>query len=292
VNLAGVYENPVVIMQPATHNDSDPVTIRLKGITTNSFQFQLDEWDYLDGSHGTETVHYLVVEKGVHMLPGGHLLEAGSVSLYTFETNWWTKGFAAPFASEPVLVSQIQTVADSAAVVTRQRDVSASGADFSMWEQEANIHPYHTTETLGYVALAAGSGSSGSLLYDAGTTSESVTSGVYGIEFTAPFYASPRAVAGIHTFNESDAAGLRIVSSDADGIELFIEEEESSDGETLHAAEAVSYIALWSESGRIAGPIDYDGDGLPNQEDPDPLTPDTSAPVFTISYPTNSMVIP
>ncbi|MEO1437026.1 MAG: hypothetical protein AAFV80_15910, partial [Bacteroidota bacterium] len=78
VNLTGSYANPIVVMESISNNDSEPTTVRVRNIGTNSFEFQIDNWDYLaDQSHGTETLGYLVMEAGNHILPDGTKIEAG-----------------------------------------------------------------------------------------------------------------------------------------------------------------------------------------------------------------------
>src|SRR5436305_1572337 len=44
----------VVITGPVTMNDLAPVTVRVRNVTATSFDYQLAEWDYLDGTHGKE----------------------------------------------------------------------------------------------------------------------------------------------------------------------------------------------------------------------------------------------
>ena len=53
------------------------MTVRVRNVGPTSFQFRLEEWDYQDGPHGTETVSYLVVEAGAYAVPGGGTLVAG-----------------------------------------------------------------------------------------------------------------------------------------------------------------------------------------------------------------------
>ncbi len=77
VNIDGVFNKPVVIMGPLSFNGAHPSTIRIKEVSRKSFKWQMQEWSYLDQSHTTETVSYLVVEAGAHELPGGTWIEAG-----------------------------------------------------------------------------------------------------------------------------------------------------------------------------------------------------------------------
>jgi len=36
-----------------TTNDADPMTMRVRNVTDTGFEWQIDEWDYLDGVHGS-----------------------------------------------------------------------------------------------------------------------------------------------------------------------------------------------------------------------------------------------
>jgi len=38
-------------------------------VTTTGFEWQFDEWDYQDGVHAQEQVHYVVAEEGCVPLP-------------------------------------------------------------------------------------------------------------------------------------------------------------------------------------------------------------------------------
>ncbi len=62
VNLSSSYHNPVVIANSLSIDHFDPAMVRIKNVTTESFDIRIEEWDYLDGNHGLETVAYMVVE--------------------------------------------------------------------------------------------------------------------------------------------------------------------------------------------------------------------------------------
>ena len=46
VTMQQSYTNPVVLAQILTNNDMKPAHTRLKNIQANSFQVQIEEWDY------------------------------------------------------------------------------------------------------------------------------------------------------------------------------------------------------------------------------------------------------
>ena len=63
--------NPVIKMTMNTENDTDPITLRVRNVTDTGFEWQIDEWDYLDGVHGSETVSWLAIAAGTHTLDNG-----------------------------------------------------------------------------------------------------------------------------------------------------------------------------------------------------------------------------
>ncbi len=65
VHLGKTYTQPLVIMGSISNNDADPVTVRVRNLTANSFEVRLQEWAYQDGTHGTEQVAFLVLESSI-----------------------------------------------------------------------------------------------------------------------------------------------------------------------------------------------------------------------------------
>ncbi len=82
--------------------------MRVRKVTSSSFEFQLDEWSYLDGVHGAETVSYLVVEAGEYQLSSGRRLIAGRTTGVDFD-NPRTQTFAAgAFTQTPLVLAQVR----------------------------------------------------------------------------------------------------------------------------------------------------------------------------------------
>ncbi|MEO1263781.1 MAG: Ig-like domain-containing protein [Bacteroidota bacterium] len=65
VSLDRTYSKTVVLFGAISSNDPDPVTVRVRNVTSNSFEVRLQEWDSQDGVHAVENVDYLVVEGGL-----------------------------------------------------------------------------------------------------------------------------------------------------------------------------------------------------------------------------------
>ncbi len=74
------YYNPIIIAGMTTNNEVDPITVRIRNIGENQFDIRLEEWAYLDGNHGLETVSYLIVE-GTVPLASSIICEEGTDGL-------------------------------------------------------------------------------------------------------------------------------------------------------------------------------------------------------------------
>jgi len=240
VTLENTYTNPVVVIGPPSFNGGQPTTVRVRNVTANSFEWQMDEYEYLDGYHTTETVGYLVVEAGVHTLEGGIVLQAGTQSVGDTATPLT---FPQAFAAAPVVVSQAVTVNDARAVVTRQRSLTAGGLEIFLQSQEASGKA-HGAETVAWIAVDKGSGTLAGLPFEALATNDSVKESWFGIGFSQPFAAPPVVVGAMQTCDGGDTAGLRHQNLTASGVDVKVEEETSKDSEVAHTTEVVGLICL------------------------------------------------
>jgi lysophospholipase L1-like esterase len=150
LDLKGAYKDLVVFMSITSSIDQEPAHVRLTPRDGRSFEYFIEEWDYLDGSHQRENLAYLVFEAGVHDLVGGGQLEAGTLAV---DHRWQDIVFAAGFDAAPIALSQSQTRRGGSAVVVRQRAVTGSGLQVRLQEEEAS-NGVHIAETLGYLAIA------------------------------------------------------------------------------------------------------------------------------------------
>lgn len=254
VYLINSYNNPVVIAEPLSANDIEPCTVRIKDVTSNSFKIRAEEWKYLDGNHGLETVHYIVMEAGVHTLPDGTKIEAGTV---VTDENWVSVTFTQSFSSKPVTLTQCQTRNGGDPVVTRVKDLTESGFKVRLQEEEAEGP--HTYETIGYIAIEPGTGINNNNKYEIGRTGNVVTSGWYRIYFSQSFSKAPIFIAWTETFNGGDTIGVRYKDLSSGSVKVCCEEEQSKDWETWHTREVVGYFAF-ENAGSIVGvgpDIDY-----------------------------------
>jgi hypothetical protein len=65
INFKNKYINPVVVVGGMSRNGAHQGTLRVKDLSSTGFQVQVDEWDYLDGTHPNESFSYIVIEGSI-----------------------------------------------------------------------------------------------------------------------------------------------------------------------------------------------------------------------------------
>jgi hypothetical protein len=152
------FGDAVVIAGPPSFNDEDPGVARLRYVDDQGFELRFQEWDYLGGqTHANESIPYLVLEPGRHVMSDGSIWEVGTFPLGGTQ-SWKSVQFSQSFASAPYLFLTVQTENDLKAVTVRARSVSKSGFQAALFEEEAQNNG-HQTETVGYLAVQSDSGS-------------------------------------------------------------------------------------------------------------------------------------
>lgn len=242
VTLSRSFNNPVVIAKPLSYADTEPALVRVRNVTSNSFQIRVQEWDYLDDIHGFELADYIVTEQGHFSFPDGTEIEAR-----TIETNATSSfaqiDFLESFSSTPIVLTTIMSFNDAQAVVTRVKGVTTTGFKARMQEQQANSQA-HGTETIGYIAWKPGSGVINGRAYQVGMTGAVVNHNFTFISFSG-FTTLPAFLADMQTFNGDDPCNLRWQNKSETGIEVKVAEEQSYDQETTHYnAENVGHLAI------------------------------------------------
>ena len=239
ITLSQTFTDPIVIVGPMQLGDTSPGTVRIRNVTSSSFQIQVNEWDYLDGPHGPETVSYLVLNRGINVLDNGKVIEAGSASV---TDAFSSVNLSSGFASTPVVITTVASDNDSQAVTSRLRDVTASGFSLRVQEEESNDGT-HPAETVNYIATLPGIGNSNGLIYEAGLAPD-VTHKAFVTNFTQTFLTAPRFLASMQTYNSADTANVRVKGINAKRVSPFIEEERSLDNEVSHIGETVGFMAF------------------------------------------------
>lgn len=274
ITLQESYTNPVVIAGPPSLNGGHPSTVRIRNITNNSFEVRIDEWEYLDEWHTTESLGYLVVEEGTHTLTDGTVLQAGSSQ----STNTWDSiNFSTPFTDTPLLFAQTTSENEAAAVTERIRNVSTTGFQLRLQEEEA-ADQTHATEDLDWIAIAPGSGTLGTVSYIADEIASNHQNTTVSFDNVFSGGSTPVFLTQANTTNGGDPFAIRYRNLDETSATFFLREEKSSDNETWHVLEDVAYLALGTGLLETTDPVS-DTFSLAN----DNLLVDEAAGVVTVT---------
>jgi hypothetical protein len=232
---------PVLAVGAPSSDHADPVMARIRNITTRGFDIRLDEWGYLDGRHGLETVSYIAAEPGRHSL-GGVTLEAGAL---TGGAAWRTVSFAGSFGRTPVVLPKVVSEFDARPVTVRLKGANARGFQVRLQGEEARERAgrQHPEETLHYIALSTGRGTIGGQPLMVGVTKVDVTERWRGISFGRTF-AAPGLLAAGQTAAYPDPVTLRYGALTATGARVRMQEEQSHDRETRHGPERVGWVVI------------------------------------------------
>ena len=137
------------------------------------------------------------------------------------------------------ILAMTRTQFQSVAVTPPHRNITSSGFDTLLQEQEADDQ-VHAGEVLSYLAIESGYGDG----WDASTFG-GVTNQQKSVPLIGGFTDIPVFLGSIQTFNGFDTSALRYgrVNNGTVSMWLNIEEEKSKDTETKHGAETVGYLA-------------------------------------------------
>ncbi len=251
VTLTEPLTDPVIVLT-ATSIGGDPFVLRVTDETvdgdgnTTSFTFIIEEWEYLDGPHpAVETINWLAIEEGVHTLPDGRIIEAGTTSADNTNTAVTLNG---GFTDPPVVLTSVMSENDTTTVDSDPLNITASGFNVRLQEEEGqdNVHAF---ETVGYIAIQAGGTGDGST--DGGTAQNFVdgldsNTATFGLGET---FSDAIVLAETQTINGGNPGTVVIEGQSNSDVDLLFEEEQSGDNETFHIPETVGVVAF--ENGLI-----------------------------------------
>lgn len=252
------FENPVVFASPLSYVGPDTASVRIVDVSSSGATICLEEAEYLDGTHWPETVSLVTFEEGSWTLDDGSRIEVGTVETDMMAQNGFVSvAFEEAFDEPPAILVQVQTSNGWDWVVVRARNVTETGFELAMQEEEG-CDGIHNVEVVGWAALDASAASGlmafGDLsaqVFDTGTI---VDHNPTEWTFDAALGDDPLIAASISSFYGPDTVTLRVddVTASPDGAtaSFFLQEEQSVDEEMTHYAENVTGVAF-SGSGTL-----------------------------------------
>lgn len=246
VVLSEALTDPVFAFT-ATSNGGDDIVIRLTNQTfdadgnVTSFTFIMEEWEYLDGPHPVaETINWLAIEEGVHTLPDGRIIEAGTTDISSTARNTGgSETFEADFTDPPVVLTSVMSNNDTTTIDSDPSSITADGFNLTLQEEEGQ-DGVHASETIGWIAIQAGGDvANGTASVSGDTVTHNVSTLSLGGTFT-----NGVVLAETQTLDGPDTATVSIDSQTGSTVGVFIDEEQSLNDETNHTTEVVGIIAF------------------------------------------------
>ena len=246
VDFERALDNPVVNLGPVTDDGVHPVATQVRNVTSTGFEFQIDEWIYLNGYHPTETVSWMAIETGDHVLASnGERISAGFADVDGLKTAGVQ--FDAAFEGTPVVFAQLSSDNSDIPAEARLGNVTADGFEVRLQEEEAYQRPAgnvpHGDETASFIAIQQGGAAADGVLI--GDTGDSVTHTGTNVAFDSDFANDPIFLVQMQTTDGGDTANVRTTALDENGAQVFIDEETTRDDETAHTTEVVGFAALF-----------------------------------------------
>lgn len=270
INFQNAFDTTPIVVALSDSNGGDAAAIRITNVDTAGFDELIIESDNFDGPHASQTVHYIAVEPGRHILPDGTIIEGGTSSVsavqhgngVTGPESWASISFAAAYGMPPAVVAQIQTANSETRNVATQSSrpfitatldtTTTTGFQVALERSEVSGGPIPSAETIGWIAVEDGSTgsfldiSNNSITWSALNSATNIRGWGNGC-FTNGFgqtSATAVVVAKKNSHIGGDGGWLRQCSLSSTTIGLRVDEDTSRDTERNHIAESAAIIAF------------------------------------------------
>lgn len=260
------FDSAVVFVTPLSFNGAQAASVMISEVTSTGATIFVEEPNYLDGTHVPEDVSMLTLAEGNWTLEDGSRVEVGKVATAAGALDTITSiTFEQAFDEVPTILVQLQTKNGSDWVTVRASNVTQTGFDILLEEQELNEN-FHASEVVGWAAIDASAPSNlvdwGSITAQAFSIEDAVDHDGFAFTLDESLGLDPLISANLASYNGADTAILRLGDVTNDGVaataEFFAQEEQSLDAEIWHMLEDLSGIAF-AGSGLLQGvatPVD------------------------------------
>jgi len=261
VTLQHTYDDPIYIVEAISGDATGgagnrPAAAIITATSTSSFTVRVQEPDDEADAHGSETVAYLVMERGAYLLPDGRRVDAGSKTTTRYYgdavagSSDDTCAFTQTFGTAPVLLTSLQSNGNTGTpdfLTTSQANVTTDEFACAIEVPDGVNVPPGVAETIGWVAIEAGSFGNNGIALVASTTPQSVAGWTdtpwYDMLWPPDRFTSvPGIVASKQTRNGGDGGWVRYDNEDTDSGQFAMDEADG--GNRTHTAEAVGFLVF------------------------------------------------
>ena len=257
---------PVVAVLPTTQG-GDPSTLRVRNVTTTGFEVVQTEPTANDGPHVAMNTAYVAVEPGVHTLPDGSRIAVIEHSTTTFanrfiSTSFDTVFYGTAFSGTPVVIAQIQTMANESQSPPSNesvpfmdvgiQNVGTSQMQVTLERAESTAGSVSSNERIGLVVFEDGVDITftdaffSTIRLQSLLTPDNIegfSDGCFANSYASPFASTPIAVASQNRRDGNNGGWVRRCSTSAATIGLTIDEDIDNDSERNHTGENAGVIA-------------------------------------------------
>jgi len=263
INFRQTYTDPVIFLM-AENSNPDPTGVRVVSISPTTAQIIAVEPPNNDQA-GTETVKFLIAEKGTFDLAGGVNIEVGEVDVSAVQhgsgvsgsASWQTINFSQNFSATPVLLTQIMSSNNGSGSFTTPWVYSASrnlrSNQFQAAIGRAEVGAGSVTQAESYAYLAVDSGalpdlvstlSGATLTAEAVATGDRISGNCTATNLTQTYTDPPDYVAAINSLDGPDGGWVRGCSSTTTTVSVEIDEDTYRDSDRNHTNEDVGIVAF------------------------------------------------
>ncbi|MEM7189544.1 MAG: Hint domain-containing protein, partial [Pseudomonadota bacterium] len=228
-----------IIHLSSTNGGGNEFSLRVVSVDANGFNFVLEEWEDEDGPHpATETINWIAVEPGTHVMEDGRVIEAGTTIASTTTSSVALNG---SYTDTPVILTNVMSQNETDVVDSDPSNVTTSGFDVTLQEGSL-VDGVNNGETVGYIAISTDTTSTDSF----SSVQDGLNSG--NNDFALGGTLTNGAVfAETQTLNEAGSGNVAIAANDIDGSNANVTmrfDEETGDGNSAHGNESVGLVGL------------------------------------------------
>ena len=145
---------PVVVTAISSVNEADAVTARLRNISKQGFEFCMQEQELNPKEHAKESVNYIAWEPSMGTVDGLPFEVGKTGDILTHDSQ--SISFSQAYTNAPVFLATIQTGDGMDTANVRWQNKGTSTVEVQIHEEQSkNDETSHTTEILGYMAIAS-----------------------------------------------------------------------------------------------------------------------------------------